>query len=325
MPVRTRPRSLLLGAVVVAAVAIAAVLGLSGRGPSTTARGTPTAPAGGPAGAASASAPARVARPPVPHLLRIGRPTTAWQPYVTVGGRPAVWIARRSGVTMLRFDQHLTELHLHAGSVYPGGRGWLYGDKIAPAEARHLVAAFNGGFKFNVPGNGFVENGRTGLPLKRGLGSVVTYRNGITAVGAWGRGLPARGVPVLSVRQNLHLLVDRGRLPRQAIICPLHCWGATVGGHVLSARSALGITSTGELLWAAGERLTPASLGRALIRASVVSAVQLDINPFAVAGYIYSHRTARPVAAPLVPGQNGIRGQLRHAYTRDFFTVVARY
>ena len=241
-----------------------------------------------------------------------------------MGGRPAAWIAQRSGATLLRFDQHLTELHLHAGSIYPGGSGWLYGDQITATEVHRIIAGFNGGFKFNVPGNGYVEGGRTAVPLTQGLGSVVTYNDGSTAVGAWGQGVPTRGKPIVSVRQNLDLLVDRGALAATASTCRLSCWGATIAGRVTTARSALGITTGGSLVWAGGESLTPTTLGEALIQASVVRAVQLDINPFWVAAYLYAHHRNGPSATPVVPGQNGIYGQLLLPDTRDFFTIVAR-
>ena len=137
--------------------------------------------------------------------------------------------------------------------------------------------------------------------------------------------MPSHRLSVVSVRQNLRLLVDRGALAAGAASCPLSCWGATVGGRVTTARSGLGIgASGGNLVWPPGERLTPASLGRALIGASAVRAVQLDINPFAVAGYLYRHHPAGPTATPVVPGQNGIAEQLRIPDSRDFFTVVSR-
>ena len=90
------------------------------------------------------------------------------------------------------------------------------------------------------------------------------------------------------------------------------------------ARSALGIAGDGRLLWAAGESLSPAALAQALIAAGAQSAVELDINPEWVAGYLYVHHGSGPVAAPVVPGQAGIPGQLLSPYCRDFFTIVAR-
>jgi hypothetical protein len=104
---------------------------------------------------------------------------------------------------------------------------------------------------------------------------------------------------------------------------PQFCWGATVGDLTVVARSGLGITRTGEIVWAAGEQLSPASLATALLAAGAVRAIELDINPFWVAGYLYTHHPYGPVPAPIVPGQHGIRGRLLAPDTRDFFAVIA--
>lgn len=60
------------------------------------------------------------------------RPT--WRMVASVGGQAAAWIAQRSGVTLLRFDQRFLHVALHAGSGEPAGRGWAYGDHIVLAR-----------------------------------------------------------------------------------------------------------------------------------------------------------------------------------------------
>jgi hypothetical protein len=70
--------------------------------------------------------------------------------------------------------------------------------------------------------------------------------------------------------------------------------------------------------------LTPAALARGLIGAGARQAVELDINPDWVAGYLYVHGRGGPVGSPVVPGQLGIAGRFLEPYSRDFFTVVAR-
>jgi hypothetical protein len=245
-----------------------------------------------------------------------------WNPVATVGGRPAAWIALRSGVTLLRFDQSLTHLALHAGSEEPGGRGWTHGDHIGASEAHRLIAAFNGGFKLNYGSVGFLADGRVAVPLTVGLGSIVTYRNGMTQIGAWHEGVPARGLAIASVLQNLHLLVDHGAASPAVGGC-MSCWGATLGGGSAVARSALGITGNGQLVWAAGEQLSPGMIAQALVGVGVMRAVELDINPEWVAGYLYEHHAGGPTPAPVVPGQLGIPGRLLAPYSRDFFTILA--
>jgi hypothetical protein len=64
-------------------------------------------------------------------------------------------------------------------------------------------------------------------------------------------------------------------------------------------------------------------IARALVGAGVVRAVELDINPEWVAGYLYIHHRGVPSAVPVVPGQLGIPGRFLAPYSRDFFTILA--
>jgi hypothetical protein len=269
----------------------------------------------------ASTAAARVSSTPV--VTGPGQPGPIWKPVASIGGQPAAWIALRSGVTLLRFDQRLVHLALHAGSSEPGGQGWTYGDHIGAGEIHRALAAFNGGFKLSYGSVGFLADGRVAVPLAAGLGSIVTYRNGTTDIGAWQEGVPASGLRVASVLQNLHLLVDRGVAAPMVENCTLSCWGKTLGGGADVARSALGITGEGQLVWAAGESLSPAMIAQGLVDAGVVRAVELDINPEWIAGYLYIHHGGGPTGVPVVPGQLGISGRLLAPYGRDFFTILA--
>lgn len=261
-----------------------------------------------------------------PRLLGSATATspTGFVPVASWRGQTAAWVARRPGFVLVSFNQDLLELRLHSGTVDAGVTGWRYGPAIAGAERRRLVAAFNGGFKLDTAAGGFESYGRVGFPLSAGLGSIVTYADGFTDIGAWHQGVPAGGRQVVSVRQNLHLMIDGGRAASD-IGCLL-CWGATLGGVTDPARSALGITADNRLVWAGGENLTVSALADALLAARVVRAVELDINPEWVAAYLYGHRGGVGPLAPvaIVPGQPGVPGQFLAPYTRDFFTVVAR-
>ena len=264
--------------------------------------------------------------PDHPRLLAgaFGPGAGGFVPVATWQGHPAAWLARSSlGVTLLTLDQRLLELRLHSGTADAGAIGWRYGPSVAGVERARLVAAFNGGFRLSVGAGGFMSYGRTAVPLRDGLGSVVTYAGGTTDVGAWRQEVPAPGRTVVSVRQNLPLLVDHGRAA-PTLDC-LSCWGATLGGVIDPARSALGITGDGRLVWAGGEHLTAAQLASALVGSGVIRAVELDINPEWVAGYLYGHRGGHgpPAPVPVVRGQNGIPGAFLAPWSRDFFTVVA--
>jgi hypothetical protein len=256
-----------------------------------------------------------------------------WIPAVVVRGQTAVWISRVKAyheagftITLLRFDQRLVTLALHAGGSQPGGTGWRYGDAIGTAEWRIVVAAFNSAFQESYGAGGFEEGGRVGWPLRRGAASVVTYRDGLTDVGPWGEAVPAHGRPVEAVRQNLGMLISGGRIPSSVDTCIKVCWGDPLHEQPIVARSALGVTADDALIWAAGHNLSVRALAEALAGKGVVRAIELDINPRWVAGYIYARSpgNAAPTAIPLVPGQTGIPGQFLAPYFRDFFTVVAR-
>jgi hypothetical protein len=224
----------------------------------------------------------------------------------------------------MRFDQTLLHLDLHAGSSDGGAGGWRYGDRVSASEVHSLVAGFNGGFKLTYRDVGFLAGHHIAVPLKSGLASIVTYTDGTSDIGAWRAGVPSAGHTVYSVLQNQHLLVDRGRPAVGAASCGQACWGETLGSVTSTARSGLGVTASGQLVWAAGEHLSPAGLADALIAAGAQRAIELDINPYWVAGYLYPHHPSGPVAVGVLPGQHGIAGELLEANARDFLTIVAR-
>jgi hypothetical protein len=264
--------------------------------------------------------------PAYPQVLGVALSSqpTRFLPAVIWKGSPVAWISRSPpGVAMLSFKQPALQLRLHSGTTDAGTAGWRYGPVIAGLELRRLVAAFNGGFRLNVGAGGFESFGRTAVRLSDGLGSIVTYTDGTTDIGSWHHEVPASGRTIVSVRQNLPLLIDHGAAA-STLEC-LSCWGATLGGVIDPARSALGIQPDGHLVWAGAEHATVSDLADALLSAGVVRAVELDINPEWVAGYLYGHR-GRPgplAPVPVVAGQQGIPGQYLAPWSRDFFTIVA--
>lgn len=313
---------------VVAAIAILALAGCGSQSQAPAAGSTGSsavARVGPPAGRSFARTASRrrVGPPSISVVANPAHAGSSWRVVSKVDRQPAVWAEQLGAVTMLRFDQRLVHLALHAGSEEPGGTKWPGGDSIGRREAHTVVAGFNGGFKLYLPQVGFVIHHRVGAPLHRGLASVVTYARGRTDIGAWGSEVPRRHAAVTSVLQNLEPLIDNGRAATTLASCVQECWGATLGGGVYVARSALGIRGDGELLWAGGESLSPTQIADALLRAGARRAIELDINPEWVAGYLYEHRHGRLLAVQATPSQPGIPGQLLVPYNRDFFTVLA--
>jgi hypothetical protein len=317
---------MLLAAAWVAALAVAACAG-GGMTSTSRARGTTARLQRAGDKASGAAVVDRPAPPPYARLLASTQGSAAHEfvPAAVWRGQTAAYVARSAaGMALLSFNQHLVKLNLHSGTVDAGPTGWRYGPAVGGAERRHLLSAFNGGFKFDVGAGGFMSAGRVGAPLRDGLASIVTYTDGYTDIGSWHLEVPAAGRTVASVRQNLQLLIDHGR-PAANVSCDT-CWGATLGGVTDLARSALGVTAAGNLIWAGGEHATVTQLADTLRSARVVRAVELDINPEWVASYVYGHRGGRgPLAVvPIVPDQPGVPGQFLAPYGRDFFSVVTR-
>lgn len=317
------------GAVVAAlSFAVAGCGGSSGSASAKHAKGAPPRSAAGSGSTATTKAPApKPAYPPYPQLLPAAQSTstTGFRPAMRWHGQTAASVAHTAaGVALLSFNQKLVDLHLHSGTIDAGSTGWRWGPAVVGAERRRLLAAFNGGFRLDTGAGGFMSHGRTALALRAGLGSIVTYSDGSTDIGRWGSEVPAQGKKVVSVRQNLTPLIDHGQAAG-SVGC-LVCWGATLGGVTQPARSALGITADGRLIWAGGEHLTTSQLADALLAVRVVRAVELDINPEWVNAYLYGHHHGHGPLVPVavVPGQNGIPGEFLAPWSRDFFTVNGR-
>ncbi len=211
--------------------------------------------------------------------------------------------------------------------LYPGLRQPPSASPRGPAEVPYrerwrLLATFNGGFKFDSSGswNGFAVNGHTYVWLKPGLGTLVGYRDGRVDVVRW-RGSPTAPANVAFARQNLPLLVDHGR-PASGL-GDIVAWGRTLGGGTSAWRTAVGVDSHGNLLYAAAGSQTPAGLSAIMIRAGAIRAIELDINPEWPTFDVYAHRGGvRP--SMFVPNvQQSARRYLRPD-NRDFFVVYRR-
>ncbi len=196
----------------------------------------------------------------------------------------AVWI-----------DPLLLHVSLVPGAEEPGGT-WPEPPDLTGTAAAAAVAAFNGGFRFQDAHGGFYLDGRTAVPLVNGAASAVIYANGRVDVGAWGTEVTMTP-QVVAVLQNLVPIVDHGQTAPSATYGDTSIWGATLGADTVVARSGLGVTADGALVYVAGPALTARSLAESLQRAGAVRAMTLDINPEWVTFNFFEHP---PAPAPIV-------------------------
>ena len=243
-------------------------------------------------------------RPPV--LITSFRPDPAY-PQVVAG---VAWI-----------DHTRTSVQLYPGLQEPAvsmpHRGPL---EVPHALRAALMATFNSAFKLVDSGGGFAYRGHTYAPMHDELATIVRYASGRIDLLAWRGGADA-GADVAYARQDLPLIVNHGQVNPNLSDGPE--WGATLGNKVYVWRSGLGIDRHGNLIYAAANDLTVASLARILVHAGAVRAMELDINSYWPSFITYRFRDAGH-PSNLLSGM--VRSPLRYLTPddRDFFAVYLR-
>ncbi len=217
-------------------------------------------------------------------------------------------------------DHTLTQTALYPGRYQPP-RGPPRGPMEVPQGQRwRLLATFNSGFTYGDGHGGFAVNGRSYTPLTRGTATLVGYRDGSVDVTSW-RGGPAPGRRVSFARQNLPLIVSRGRL--SPLLDDSSRWGHTLGNAVRVWRTGVGVDRHGNLIYIAADYQTVVSLARIFVHAGAVRAMELDINPEWPSFISYGRPGAR-VAYKLVPNTMQSDQRYLRPDDRDFFAVYRR-
>ncbi len=225
-------------------------------------------------------------------------------------------------------DTKLLRASLYSGSWIPGGGPYPLSAPVKAAAARTLVAAFNAGFLMSGANGGYYTAGRTEVPLRNGAASFVVYRNGTSNVVAWGNA-NVLTPDVVSVRQNLDLLVNDGRPVPGLQANDTSKWGLTLGNAVYVWRSGLGVTANGALVYVGGPGLNITDLANLLVRAGAVRAMELDINTDWVNFSTYRPATNNGLATStngteLLAGMTGSPGRYFQSWwARDFITMSA--
>jgi hypothetical protein len=167
-----------------------------------------------------------------------------------------------------------------------------------------------------------MTDGRTYLPPQPGAATLALYEDGTVRLGAWSSaGVPRAGL--VAYRQNGDLLIENGQINPTAFTNG-YAWGAPFLAHIYTWRSALALTPSGVLLYAAGDAVSAGTLALALLRAGAAQAMQLDINPQWVRFETYARAGVTLVATKLRLDMQGGDQQFLVPYERDFFYVLRR-
>lgn len=258
----------------------------------------------------------------------------AWVPVVRPGGPPVLYTAfwhpdpaqPNTIVAGMWMDHTRVTPQLVAGTKEPGGKHWPWGAQIPPAQRKHVVAAFNGGFRMADAHGGFMENGRVGKPLQSGAASLVIFRDGSATVGRWNVDVHNSSA-VAAVRQNLRPIVLSGAPVPGLATNPFGGWGSHRSQFQSTWRSALGVDRSGNLVYVAGDQLQLQTLAEALTQAGAVTGMELDIHTPVVTCNLYEVDPANPakvISRKLLPDMHRPATRYLQPDQRDFIAIVAR-
>jgi hypothetical protein len=235
-------------------------------------------------------------------------------------------------VGVVWMDTKLLSATLYSGSQIPGGGPFTNTAPITETAAATLTSAFNAGFRMGDSQGGYFTDGKAVVPLVANGASAVIYKDGSMNIGSWGNEV-SMTPNVVSVRQNLDLIVDHGAPVPGLNQADNTKWGATLGGSAYVWRSAMGITSNGALVYVGGPGMSITALADILVRAGAVRGMELDINADWVQYSIYTPAVGQlaspangvPLLSSMAAGSAGPARYFQTWWVRDFFTMSARY
>ncbi|HSX18498.1 MAG TPA: phosphodiester glycosidase family protein [Candidatus Saccharimonadales bacterium] len=228
-----------------------------------------------------------------------------------------------ASVGVLLMDKRRIRLHIVGGTDHPGGDLGIKGPGVIPEEDKqNLIVAWNGGFQGPHGGFGMVADGKQYRPLRNGYASIAVTRDGEILMGEWGRTIFWRN-DVEAVRQNAVLLVEDCQISKRTNEGN-NTWGYVQvnSAEFITWRSAVGLTEKGDLIYAAGNSLSAATLAKALWAAGACTAMQLDINSPYVLGSLFFPTEGAPLGrAKFMDSMPDNPARFLNKQSRDFMYV----
>ncbi len=274
------------------------------------------------------------APPPVTPLGNL-QGVAVWQPFIqdpqgnTVAYRTFVQPdpSRPYALTgIVAFDLEKIRLHFVLGSSEPyapgvakQGTGKIPAQDLVPGK---LLAAFNGGFKYQHGNFGAMADGFTSAPPKDGLATLAIYQDGTFRMGVWGQDINPSS-DMVAFRQNGVLVIQNGAVT-PAVSDSKSYWGYTVSKGTVTWRSGLAISQDGKTLYYfAGPYIDINALSRAMMTVKPQTAMQLDINNFWVHFTAFQDLNGKITAQALFPKEmSSDLNRFLNPYTRYFFNIT---
>lgn len=294
----------------------------------------PPSPTPSPISSPSSSPTARL-QPPPDLVSPVDTPEPGegqWQPVGTrIDGERAIYVTRVRAdnvhtsyyATAMWIDTSLASAFFVPGYEEPAGSANPFNGALPESLHSQVLANINGGFRLRDTMGGYYYEGEVVKPLVDGKASAVVYRDGTMRIVKWGR--DAELTPdVVAVRQNLDLIVDKGKSkvsnPEDNIV-----WGATTDKGSLTWRAAVGERADGSLVYVIGESLSAQGLADTLVNAGVERAMTLDMNQFWAAGFYFTRKKDGTLTCQeLVPEISGGCDRFLRPYKRDSFHFLIK-
>jgi hypothetical protein len=312
--------------------------------PSATATPAPTATPLPQATLEPTATPAPTLTPtPTPWRPTIARPLGSledegiWQPYIKdAKGRVVAFRTfiqpdpKRpyAVVAVVAFDLSRTRLNFVLGWEEPSTKDGPKGTGLIPSSDALpgvLLATFNGGFKGQHGNYGAMSNGVVALQPKKGLATVVMYKDGSVQIGEYGKEITSLENAV-AWRQNCSLIIDNEQINPLVNNNSAEYWGANLNGETVTWRSGIGISPDGKTFYYfAGPNMMMPILAAAMQAVDVKSGLQLDINNYWVHFTAIRDQAGKITPDPLFPDDMKVdAGRYLQKYPRDFFYVALK-
>ena len=161
------------------------------------------------------------------------------------------------------------------GGLQFGGGPWNNADRVPDRAMRSLIAAFNGGFRFEHDPGGYVTEGITVREMKKGYATIGIDANGVLHVGVWGDDMHKNDGWV-SLRQNLPPLVRGGMSVYKDY--KWTDWGTDFGDKMYTYRSGICTRTDGSVMYLSAGDVNIDMFASVMVQFGCATGMELDIN-----------------------------------------------
>lgn len=242
-------------------------------------------------------------------------------------------------VYVMVVDMSRVDMQYYVGSQEPAAR--LAASTVEPENRRHIMAFTNAMWmQRHSKGAGAIFRGKEIYPMVNGMATLIVYKDGSVDVREWSSDIPVH--LVADARQLLHLIVKDGMVV-QTVQKGKRMEDAEIGlGFLLGGggkdadgkhfwyvahRSAFGVRSDGNLVFAIGHHIGSKDLAKAMVLAGCTRAMHADANPDNIVGNLYIRDSFGNLVqkVKLSPEQSKYSlNRYEKAYTKDFFAFFLK-